>query len=374
MIVLEVLSAIFFICLGALITACEAVASGVRRLQSPPEQKGNTTPRPDSQASATAAPDPAANNNTTTGGAVSGVQAGTTDSPPQPAADANSAGQQDTNAVPPPADPNDSVSDQEHATMTTSTTTPVSKLVCKIASGTDVGRVRVHNEDNLFVSGDNMVVAVADGMGGHACGEVASALVVDAFKRNLDDASTRGWNDEAEVRSALQAAISLAANDIEAHVAANPGSRGMGTTVVAAAWLKEEVHVAHIGDSRCYRLRSGALTQLTRDHSLLNSYIDLGKLKPEDASTFAFRNVITRALGQEKNKPAEAHKPFRPEKGDVLLLCSDGLNGEVSDDRIAEILRAASEDNLQDICQKLIDEALKNGGGDNITVVLAMFC
>jgi len=257
--------------------------------------------------------------------------------------------------------------------MTTSTTTPVSKLTCKTAFATDVGRERRHNEDNLFVSDDEMVVAVADGMGGHACGEVASGLVVDAFKRNLDDAGTRGWDHEAEVKSALLAAISVAAKDIETHVQANPSSHGMGTTVVAAAWLKEEVHVGHIGDSRCYRLRGGALKQLTRDHSLVNQCLDQGLIEPGDAAHFPHKNVITRALGQqEKDKPAE-HTHFMPEKGDVLLLCSDGLNGELSDDRIAGILRTASADNLQDVCDKLISEANAAGGRDNVTVVLAIF-
>src|SRR5262249_57435211 len=135
---------------------------------------------------------------------------------------------------------------------------------------------------------------------------------------------------------------------------------------------KEDVHVAHIGDSRCYRLRGGALEPMTRDHSLVNELLDHGMLKPEEVAHFPNKHIITRAIGQEKDKPAE-HKQFKPEKGDVLLLCSDGVSNELTDDRIAEILRAATADNLQDICDQLIAAANAAGGRDNVTVVLAIF-
>ncbi len=357
MIVLEVLSAIFFICLGALISACEAIAAGLRRLRSRSEQRSDATAGREPEPVPTAEPGSSSNNATASGGPAPDAQ-------PDPAPSA-------TNQSAPGASLSASGSEghQESATMTT--TTPVSKLTCKTAASTDVGRVRAHNEDNFFIADDEQVVAVADGMGCHASGEVASAMVTRTFSRDLRAGATQTWSSEDEVKGALLSAISGANDDIKAHAFANRHCSGMGTTVVAMAYLMEEVHIAHVGDSRAYRLRGGQLEQLTSDHSLVNKLIQQGTLNPEDVESFIHKNIITRALG-EKNSTAD-HCRFSPRKGDIVLLCSDGLNGEVSDGRIAEILRAADEGNLQGTGDQLIAEALKHGGRDNVTVVLVMF-
>lgn len=228
-------------------------------------------------------------------------------------------------------------------------------------------------KDAFCIADDQQVLLVADGMGGHSAGEVASSIVSRVFGEDLREAGAQQWPCEDNVRDKLLATISHADNDIKAHALANRHCHGMGTTMVAAARLRQTVHVAHVGDSRAYRLRDGRLEQLTQDHWLVNELISQGRLNSEEAENFAHRNVITRALGQKSsNKPDHLH--FVPQLGDVLLLCSDGLSGVVPDSCIAEILSGANQDNLDDTCQRLIAETLAGGAPDNVTVGIAFFC
>ena len=249
--------------------------------------------------------------------------------------------------------------------MSESTSTLSSKrLVCRSTGATNVGSVRTNNEDNFLVAAKEQVLVVADGMGGAAKGEVASSIVIKVFDTALGLASELNWESEEQIGAALLAAIATADEQIRSHASLNPACEGMGTTVVAMAYLKEFVHIAHIGDSRAYLMREGALTQLTQDHTFVAS---LG-LSQEQAEKHPLRHVLTRALGH-RGQPAHSH--FAPQDGDLILLCSDGLSGKLSAASIGQILQGGSENDLPAMANRLIDETLKSRAEDNVTVVLA---
>jgi len=219
------------------------------------------------------------------------------------------------------------------------------------SAGSDVGRMRSGNEDSYFCG--QTVFAVADGLGGHQGGEVASAAAVEPLAR-LDG---RGFLDPSEAAEALAAAIREANQAILDRAAGDPALYGMGTTVTAAAVAGDgQLQLAHVGDSRAYRLREGALDQLTTDHTVVGELVRRGRLTPEQAAIHPERSILTRAVGLD------------PRSGDQLLLCSDGLTEAVGDDRIAQLLSAAPDG--QAACRSLIDAANDAGGPDNITVVL----
>ncbi|MCC6525495.1 MAG: Stp1/IreP family PP2C-type Ser/Thr phosphatase [Polyangiaceae bacterium] len=236
-----------------------------------------------------------------------------------------------------------------------------------IAAGlTDVGRERDHNEDRYVLLPEFGVYVVADGMGGHQCGEVASRMATATIAGYFRD--RRGPN-AANVMDVLRAALADANQKIHVRASRSHSHRGMGTTVVAAAFQREQgkLYVAHAGDSRCYRLRDGALTQITRDHSLLEEAL---RTRPDiSPSELAYLpgNVITRALGVEPTVDIDLSAED-VQVGDLFLLCSDGLHGFVGDEKIGEILRGATL--LTEGCSLLVAEANANGGGDNITAVL----
>ena len=236
-----------------------------------------------------------------------------------------------------------------------------------IAAGlTDVGRERDHNEDRFVLLPEFGVFVVADGMGGHQCGEVASRMATATIAGYFRE--RKGGNGVGVV-DLLRAALADANQKIHVRASRSHTHRGMGTTVVAAAFQRHErrLYVAHAGDSRCYRFRSDELTQITRDHSLLEEAL---RTRPDiSPSELAYLpgNVITRALGVEPTVEADlAAEDVRP--GDLFLLCSDGLHGFVNDESIGEILRSSPL--LTDACTRLIGAANGNGGGDNITAVI----
>ncbi|MFP6686316.1 MAG: Stp1/IreP family PP2C-type Ser/Thr phosphatase [Polyangiaceae bacterium] len=238
-----------------------------------------------------------------------------------------------------------------------------------VAAGlTDVGKERDHNEDRFVLLPQYDVFVVADGMGGHQCGEVASRLATSTIANYF---RVRDAGDAAAERipDVLRAAL-LEANE-QIHRRANNSAkhRGMGTTVVAAAvnCKQSKLYVAHAGDSRCYRLRGDELAQLTRDHSLVEEALRTRPDMSESELSYLPGNVITRALGVEPAVDVEVTTD-RIQLGDLYLLCSDGLHGFVSDERIAAIL--GDEAVLTKACAALIDEANENGGGDNITAVV----
>ncbi|TVR29555.1 MAG: Stp1/IreP family PP2C-type Ser/Thr phosphatase [Nitriliruptor sp.] len=234
-----------------------------------------------------------------------------------------------------------------------------------IAAGTsDVGRVREGNEDAYLVA--DSVVAVADGMGGHLAGEVASSTALEPL-RELDG---RIFPDAGEALAALRDAV-VAANETVVQMAADePSYRGMGTTLTAALLEGRRLHVAHVGDSRAYLFRDGTFSQLTDDHTFVQHLIDEGQITREEAAKHPQRSMITRAIGVSEEIDVDA-MTLELQPDDVVLLCSDGLTGPVSDQAIAEVL--GSDDDLDTSLDRLIEMANEAGGPDNITAVILRF-
>jgi serine/threonine protein phosphatase PrpC len=230
-------------------------------------------------------------------------------------------------------------------------------------AGTDVGRARSGNEDSYFCG--RTVFAVADGLGGHQGGEVASAAAVEPLAA-LDGREFAGPGEAAE---ALAAAIREGNAAILERAAGDPGLWGMGTTVTAAALAGDRhLQLAHVGDSRAYLLRDGSLDQLTTDHTVVGELVRRGRLTPEQAAIHPERSILTRAVGLDPRIPVDTPDPLELRDGDQVLLCSDGLTEAVDDGRIAELLSAA--DDGEAACRSMIDAANAAGGPDNITVVL----
>ena len=252
-------------------------------------------------------------------------------------------------------------------------------LTLHCAGRTDVGRKRDYNEDDFVIDLDTGLMTLADGMGGHAAGEVASRLAVGTvteFIRRSAGGSGNDWPygfDERLSLSAnrLRAAVRLANEKIFRTIEENEELRGMGTTLVAALGRNGSVCVAHVGDSRAYSARADRLEQVTSDHSWVNEQVLLGLLTREEASRHPFRNVITRALGsREEIVPDIAEIAMSP--GDRLVLCSDGLTTMLDDGQILEILRRHPRDD-EAAASELIARANAAGGEDNITVIVAGF-
>jgi PPM family protein phosphatase len=241
---------------------------------------------------------------------------------------------------------------------------------------TDVGRKRDANEDSFAVVPEDHLFVVADGMGGHAAGEVASRLAVAAIADFI--ASTRQdaditWPYEYDLSipmegNRLKTAIRLANQRILDTISQKKDLEGMGTTLVGAMVNGQRAFVGHVGDSRAYLIRDGAITQITSDHSWVNEQVKLGFLSKSDASRHPFRNVVTRALGSRDDVVVDVtEQPLRP--GDFLLLCSDGLNTMVDDETIVRTVLDNSGD-VDAAAGRLVARANENGGEDNITVIL----
>ena len=224
---------------------------------------------------------------------------------------------------------------------------------------TDVGRQRNANEDALFEAGGAALFAVADGMGGARAGEVAAKAAVDEVA-GLKDTDAVGERSLAEV-------VEQANRRIHELSVGDESLAGMGTTMTAIAVGDDEVAIAHVGDSRAYRLRDSELERLTHDHSLVDEMVRAGRLTPEEAEVHPQRSIITRALGPEPEVEVE-RMTYRARSGDVYLICSDGLTTMVPEDAIAAILRARSS--LKQAGDELVRAANEAGGRDNITVVL----
>jgi protein phosphatase len=236
--------------------------------------------------------------------------------------------------------------------------------------------VRAHNEDTVFVDRAGLAV-LADGMGGYNAGEVASGIAVDVIKEGLLPELMSGRDlSKVDINTGLthaalllQQQIAAANKGIYEAAQSRPECAGMGTTVVAAVFHGNRVSIAHIGDSRCYRLRGGRFEQLTRDHSLLQEQIDSGQITPDQARYSLNKNLVTRALGIEAIVPADVSE-FRVEADDIYLLCSDGLTDMVDTDVVHGIVDE-QRDALEAAAAQLVDLANQNGGRDNISVILA---
>ena len=226
-----------------------------------------------------------------------------------------------------------------------------------VGSATDVGRARAAkaNEDSYLRDDEAAVFAVADGMGGHRAGEVASSMALEAVGSAIGEGAT------------LADAIAVANAEVFARAQANPEMRGMGTTVTVMVVAEGAVHFGHVGDSRAYLLRDGQLTQVTDDHSLVEELVREGRLTPEEAAVHPQRNIVTRALGVDEAVDVDTYEiDLRP--ADRILVCSDGLTSMIRDSAIEKILRAHADP--QKAADKLVDAANTAGGEDNITVVV----
>ena len=231
-----------------------------------------------------------------------------------------------------------------------------SRLGSPFGSRTDVGNVREQNEDSLIVKPPLYVVA--DGMGGHAAGEIASEIAVNVIEQHAPDhpdAEALGHAVEEANRAIINAAL------------AGEGREGMGTTCTAAILEKDRLVIAQVGDSRAYLLHNGRLMQLTRDHSLMADMIETGQISPSEARVHPNRSVITRALGSDPTTVPDLYE-INVQTGDRLLLCSDGLTGMITDSEIESIMNRLTDAQL--CAAQLVNTAIASGGMDNVTVIV----
>ena len=267
---------------------------------------------------------------------------------------------------------------------------PTGDVVVHVFGRTDVGKTREHNEDAFIVadlSANNATLQpevrthlsgrrgslfmVADGMGGAAAGEIASAMAVDVVLRDL----TARWlgaerRDAEAFATALKLAAATANAQINAFATEHPEYHGMGTTATIAGLLDDTLYLAQVGDSRAYLVRDGMAWQITKDQSLLQKLIEAGELTEEEAAQSERRNIILQALGPEPVIRVDlTHQQVR--RGDTLVLCSDGLSGQVRGEEIAQVVH--EEPDLVSACRRLIEMANERGGPDNITVIVARF-
>lgn len=235
----------------------------------------------------------------------------------------------------------------------------------KVFSITDVGKVRKMNQDYVFATDEpqgtlpNLLV-VADGMGGHKAGDYASKYTVEVMKREL------AQSEEKDVEKALVSAIEKANREIIKKASEDEHLKGMGTTVVAATIVDHMMYFANVGDSRLYLINQG-ITQLTKDHSLVEEMVRLGGIKPEEAKHHPDKNIITRAIGAKNNVDVDFYE-HRLKRGDIILMCTDGLSNMVEDEELFHIVQGGRD--IVEAGTALVDAAKENGGTDNIGVVL----
>lgn len=232
----------------------------------------------------------------------------------------------------------------------------------EIQARTEIGLVREQNEDSFLACSHRQLMVVADGMGGHQAGEIASQLTVQVFNRCI-----RKIEGEIDPLNLLAAVVQEANREILRYASRYSGYQGMGTTLTAALIKRNYLYLAHVGDSRAYLIRSGMIRRLTVDHSVVEELLRKGVISEEEAAHHPYRNVLTRALGTEPEVKVDLIKEvFQP--GDYLLLCTDGLTNLVLDLEICDLISRAGT--LKDALDQLVNLALLRGGHDNITVVL----
>ena len=228
------------------------------------------------------------------------------------------------------------------------------------------GVVRKNNEDACFVIPGSDVYVVADGVGGNNSGEVASRTAVEKIAGFVNDNDIRELSQTDDIFSFMADALSVANSAIYNLGTGSKKYRGMATTVVMAYLFKGGAYIANIGDSRAYLFRQNTLKRITKDHTYVNELIDKGVITEDEAESHRQKNVITKALGAEPEAEPDFYKvPLY--SGDILMLCTDGLYGEVGEEKIRKVLDAGS--NMNDTCAELVDLAIRAGGRDNITVV-----
>ena len=235
----------------------------------------------------------------------------------------------------------------------------------------DVGRRRESNEDDFLLEPELGLFAVADGMGGHAAGEVASHMAIETLREALRNGDAKAPRTVDDAGQWLRSAVVEANRRIWESIRVHEDRRGMGTTVVALVRCGSELVVGHVGDSRLYMLRDDELHRVTSDHSWVNEQVKLGLLSDDEAQRHPMRNIVTRALGSRPEVVVDlVTAGVLP--GDVFVLCSDGLNTMLSDEEIRGILEAHRED-PETAGNSLVDAANQRGGEDNVTVVVIRF-
>jgi serine/threonine protein phosphatase PrpC len=247
-------------------------------------------------------------------------------------------------------------------------------LRVKACGLSDVGLTRVHNEDYFEIDPEHKLYIVADGMGGHSHGEVAAQIAVTAIRdfihKTADQDTTWPFGMDARLErhtNLLKMAIRIAHDSVLRAISKDGSLYGMGTTVVGFLLSGNVAAVAHVGDSRAYRLRNGRLDQLTQDHTWVNEQVVAGFLSKEQARSHPLKNVVTRALGGESDVVVDVRE-IEVRAGDVYLLCSDGLTGMLSDPDIRDRLAAGAT--LHETCRRLVNDSNARGGIDNVTVVV----
>lgn len=238
----------------------------------------------------------------------------------------------------------------------------------KISAGTDIGKVRASNQDSYEIGelpDGGAWAVVCDGMGGHAGGNVASRIAVERIAKDIRENFRNGMSPSS-VKNILESSIVAANLEIYDRSQNDDEVRGMGTTAVIAVCTGSNCVIANVGDSRCYRLSAEGVTQITKDHSLVQEMVDAGLLSPEQAAVHPRKNVITRALGIEEDVAVDfTELSLAP--GDMLLLCSDGLSNLVTTQEMAE---CTSDGDIFNYAERLIALANEKGGQDNITAVV----
>lgn len=234
----------------------------------------------------------------------------------------------------------------------------------KVFVQTDIGKVRALNEDSYYLPAqDEKFCAVADGMGGHNAGEVASAMAVEVFSREMRMSATPDGN-------ALKRAVERANAAVYRHSCSEAGLYGMGTTFTAICEYEGDAYIAHVGDSRAYLLRDGGIMRLTMDHTLVEELVMKGMITAREAKYHPQRNYITRAIGTSASVEVDLTR-VEIRAGDVFFLCSDGLSGYVEEDELLDI--SSGDGSWTQKLQRLIDRANNAGGSDNITAMYAVF-
>ncbi len=245
----------------------------------------------------------------------------------------------------------------------------------RYAAKTDVGMKRTHNEDYFSLMEDEQLFIVADGMGGHSSGEVASRMAAETvsefYQRTKDEEATWPYKMDrglSYIENRLVCGVKLANYKIYEAASKDIRYKGMGTTLVTCLVSGDKIYIAHVGDSRLYRFRADALEQVTRDHSLLEDYKDAKPdMTEEEERNFPHKNVITRALGMRDTVQVDV-KTEDVMDGDVYCLCSDGLSGMVTDEHLEKII--ATTDDLEQMVSEQVDQANRAGGVDNVTTLV----
>lgn len=245
------------------------------------------------------------------------------------------------------------------------------KFKIKSAGKTDIGRVRATNQDSFLIDEPHGIFIVADGMGGHAGGEIASRICVENVAEQICAHSEifslkiPKKHPDPNISLALSDAINFASSRIYEHSLEDPSLRGMGTTATAIKIVGEQAYYAHVGDSRLYLVRKNFIYQITYDHSLVNEQVRAGILTREEAEVHHLKNVITRSVGYQEEEDVDTSS-FTLEKGDYLVLCSDGLHGKMDDEELSQLISTwgLAAVNI------LVDTANSRGGEDNITALI----